>query len=241
VTAVAGDGSVPVGGLDLAYRCWGRDGTRLPVVLVHGAGGCANHWAPIAMLLASDRRCVALDQRGHGASTWSPDGDYRHARFVDDLDGFVTALGIGRATFVGFSMGCAYVTALAARRPELAGRAVLIEWSPDVGLGDAAYGLASRRVTASDVAFDRRLINGTGQRETILERRTVLWDCVRALRCPTLVVRGGRSPLFSAEQADTLLGALRDGHSVAIAGLGHGLSRRVADDVAAAIDVFDRL
>jgi pimeloyl-ACP methyl ester carboxylesterase len=238
----ADDETVRVGDVDLAYRCWGPgDAGRPPIVLVHGGGGRADHWAPVASILATDRRCVALDQRGHGASTWSADGDYRHDTFVDDLDGFVAALGIEHATFVGFSMGCAHVVSLAVRQPALVARAVLIEWSPDAGLSEAAYATVRDRIAATgDAGFDQRLVDGTGRRETILERRPMLWDAVGVLRAPTLVIRGGRSPLFPVEQEDAMVRALPDGRGMVIPELGHALSRRVADQLAEAIDTFDR-
>src|SRR5690625_3753733 len=50
----------------LAVR--GRDGTGVPLVLLHGLGGNLEEWESVAGLLAPDYPVYAFDQRGHGRS-----------------------------------------------------------------------------------------------------------------------------------------------------------------------------
>lgn len=57
-----------------------------PVLLLHGGGQTRHAWAGTASKLAAEGRVAyLLDQRGHGDSDWSDEGDYRHVAFAADL------------------------------------------------------------------------------------------------------------------------------------------------------------
>ncbi|MDD3797782.1 MAG: alpha/beta hydrolase [Novosphingobium sp.] len=77
----------------------------VPVVLLHGGGQTRFSWGQATRRLASTGyRVCSVDLRGHGESGWSPDGDYRLDRFVDDLAGVLSMF--DRPAFVvGASMG----------------------------------------------------------------------------------------------------------------------------------------
>lgn len=56
------------------------------VVLLGGAGQTRQSWGATAARLGDvGYHAVAVDQRGHGDSSWVGDGDYEMARFVEDL------------------------------------------------------------------------------------------------------------------------------------------------------------
>ncbi len=84
--------------------------TRLPVVLIHGAGGTHLYWPPEVRRLG-DFRVYAVDLPGHGKSGGTgcqTIGDYaRH------LVAFLDEVGIYKAVFVGHSMGGAIALSLA--------------------------------------------------------------------------------------------------------------------------------
>ena len=48
-----------------------------------------------------------------------------------------------------------------------------------------------------------------------------LWDCVKLIDCPTLVARGDRSDLFTAETMDKMCDVIHDCTRVTIANSGH--------------------
>jgi pimeloyl-ACP methyl ester carboxylesterase len=76
-----------------------------PVVFLHGGGQTRSSWRrAVAAVAERGRRGISLDLRGHGESGWSPDGDYRLDRFVDDLQAVLAVLG-RPAILVGASLG----------------------------------------------------------------------------------------------------------------------------------------
>ena len=48
-----------------------------------------------------------------------------------------------------------------------------------------------------------------------------LWDCVKLIECPTLVIRGERSDLFAAETMEKMCEVIADCTGVTIANAGH--------------------
>jgi lipase len=96
------------------------------VVCVHGLAQHGGIFAGLGeVLAAADRRVVAVDLRGHGASGYEPPWDL--ATHVDDLLETADALGIGAATWIGHSFGGLALAALAARAPERVERLVLLD------------------------------------------------------------------------------------------------------------------
>jgi esterase len=113
------------------YLDWGTAGLP-PVVFLHGGGLNAHTWDLVCLALRRARHCVALDQRGHGESEWSPQMDYSTESQVGDLDAFVEALGLERFVLVGMSLGGVNALAWAGRNsPRLAGL-VLIDVGPEI-------------------------------------------------------------------------------------------------------------
>ena len=113
------------------YLDWGTAGLP-PVVFLHGGGLNAHTWDLVCLALRRARHCVALDQRGHGESEWSPQMDYSTESQVGDLDAFVEALGLERFVLVGMSLGGVNALAWAGRNsPRLAGL-VLVDVGPEI-------------------------------------------------------------------------------------------------------------
>lgn len=100
---------------------WVDDGGKggLPVVFVHGLGGDHEVWRAQLDHLRRTRRAVALDLRGHGRSSPSPDPlAYAPQDLAEDVHAAMGALGIPRAVLVGHSLGGAVIAAFAERYPE---------------------------------------------------------------------------------------------------------------------------
>src|SRR5262252_8767206 len=86
--------SVEVHGLRVHYQDFGPVDAPSGIVLVHGLGSSSHIWDFVAPILAErSLRLLAIDQRGHGESD-QPDTGYDFASVVEDLAGFVDAVGL---------------------------------------------------------------------------------------------------------------------------------------------------
>lgn len=91
-------------GITLAAHTYGSP-TSPPVILSHGGGQTRHSWGTTAQALADQGwYAVAYDHRGHGNSSWSPDGDYHIERFSEDLKELAATFTIP-PVLVGASLG----------------------------------------------------------------------------------------------------------------------------------------
>lgn len=119
-------------GPDVAYYELGGEGP--PLVLVHATGFCAAVLSPMARPLAAGFRCLAIDQRAHGASGPPPSGDFAWAGFADDVLALVDHLGLEQA--VGFGHSCGGAALLLAEEDRPGTFAGLYCYEPVVYPGD---------------------------------------------------------------------------------------------------------
>lgn len=180
-----------------------------PLVLVHGFTGDVTSWLLNQPVLAADRRVIALDLPGHGASD----------KFVDDggvgylanaVSGLLDALSIERAHLVGHSLGGTVVAQVCAGRPELAASLTLIA---PVGVGDSINGktilglaLADRRRSAREalqaVVVDPDLVSREMVEQFLRFKRT---DGVAAAmsRVASALVEGDRQRVDISAQLES--------------------------------------
>lgn len=93
------------GGVMIAGDAWGDPEGPL-VLLQHGGGQTRHAWKKAGETLgAAGYHAIAFDARGHGDSTWAPDGVYTQDAMVEDLKCVIAALGGRRPVLVGASMG----------------------------------------------------------------------------------------------------------------------------------------
>jgi pimeloyl-ACP methyl ester carboxylesterase len=129
-------------GLTLFARDYAGAGgaARLPVICLHGLTRNSRDFEDVAPRIAAQgRRVLALDVRGRGQSDWDPQPErYTPRTYVSDVLELMDALGIGRAVFIGTSMGGIITMALAAKRSEVIAAAILNDVGPEI----AADGIA---------------------------------------------------------------------------------------------------
>lgn len=89
--------------------------SSLPLVLVHGAGGCHAHW-PHHLRRLAGYRVYAPDLPGHGRSDGL--GEQAAAAYARRLADWLLEIGLTRAVWVGHSLGGAIVQSLALNHPE---------------------------------------------------------------------------------------------------------------------------
>src|SRR5437660_4772512 len=108
------------GAVDIAFldRAEGE-----PIILVHGfASNKEINWLHpgwVTTLTRAGRRVIALDNRGHGASTKLYDpAAYHSARMADDIRALLDHLELGSADVMGYSMGARISAFFALAHPQ---------------------------------------------------------------------------------------------------------------------------
>lgn len=102
-----------------------RERPGRPLVLLHGLAGHRDEWEPLLAELGQPHS-VALDLRGHGSSTARVTDVSRRA-YVDDVIGMLAHLDLGPVDLIGQSFGAHTALLVAADRPDLVERLVLVE------------------------------------------------------------------------------------------------------------------
>ena len=225
-------------GVEIAFL---DQGEGEAIVLVHGFASTAHvNWVYpgwVATLVQARRRVIALDNRGHGASSKLYDpAAYHSARMADDVRALLDHLGLVRADVMGYSMGARITAFFASAHPTRLRRAVLgglgIHLVDGVGLPESiaealeASSLADIRdptgrtfrafaeQTNSDLRALAACIRGSRQTLTRAE--------VTAIRAPVLVAVGTEDAV--AGSACELAALLPAGRAFDIPGRDHMLA-----------------
>ena len=122
--------NVEIDGLPTRYLAAGEGP---PLILLHGAGDNALDWRWVMPHLVATHRVYAPDLPGSPDSA-RPVADYSPVFFERYVTAFVDALGIGRATFVGNSLGGLVALRLVLSEPARVTALVLVD---SAGLGSA--------------------------------------------------------------------------------------------------------
>jgi 2-hydroxymuconate-semialdehyde hydrolase len=100
-----------------------------PLLLLHGSGPGVSAWANWRVVLpglARSFRVVAPDQLGFGATDAPADGRFGRRAWTEHAIAVLEELDLGRVSIVGNSMGGAIALSVAAARPDLVDRLVLM-------------------------------------------------------------------------------------------------------------------
>src|SRR5436190_14012546 len=113
-------------GVEIAFLDEGRGE---PIVLVHGFASTASvnwvHPGWVATLCKAGRRVIALDNRGHGASSKLYDPSLYHTScMAEDIRALLDHLTIRSADLMGYSMGARIAGFFALAHPDRLRRAV---------------------------------------------------------------------------------------------------------------------
>ena len=119
-------------GIDYAYRESGD--SAVPLVLLQHFRGNLDNWDPALVdALAADRRVVAFDNTGVGASGGSTPRTV--AEMARDALAFVDAMGFEQVDLVGFSLGSFVAQEITLIRPSAVRRLVLASSAPQGAAG----------------------------------------------------------------------------------------------------------
>lgn len=125
--------TIDVSGVPFAYRELGRD-SGVPVVFLHHLMAALDDWDPrVIDGVAAQRRVIAFDNRGVGASG----GSVPHTveEMGRDAIAFIRAMGLKKVDQFGFSLGGGVAQMVALQAPELVRRMILAGTGPRGGGG----------------------------------------------------------------------------------------------------------
>src|ERR1700728_3502892 len=124
-----------------------RWGTAEPeLVLLHGGGQNAHTWDTVALALA--RPLIAVDLPGHGHSDRRADKDYGPWRNAEAVAAVLAEAAPNAAAVVGMSLGGVTAIRLAASRPDLVRKAVIVDVTPQVHEATRSMSRADRGAVA---------------------------------------------------------------------------------------------
>ena len=243
--------TLEVPGVTLHYLEWG-DSSAPPLVLVHGLSSSAAAWQRVVPAFTKDFRVIALDQRGHGDSSWVDADRYDTDSYVADLEAFVDGLGLQRFVLVGHSMGGHHTLAYTARHPERVRCAVVNDIPPalerDVDASADRFPEGRHPVYANldewiDVerptqpftplhilrfsgetrlkAVEGGLTPRYDPNASIHWHPRDLWDEVRTISRPVLLLRGGRSSVLDAATLQQMDMHIEPARSITLEKSGH--------------------
>jgi len=203
-------------GVEIAYL---DEGQGEPIMLVHGfASNKEVNWVDpgwISTLTRAGRRAIALDNRGHGASTKLYDPAAYHTTIMaEDVRALLDHLGVERADVMGYSMGARIGAFLALAHPQRVRSLVLggygAKLADGIGMPDTVtaaleapsldavkdlHGFAFRAF-AEDTGADLKALAACSRasRQTLSRE-----DCAR-LRMPVLVAVGTTDSIAGSAQ-----------------------------------------
>jgi non-heme chloroperoxidase len=235
-----------------------------PIVFVHGWPDSWFSYSRILPLLPPAYRAYAIDQRGFGDSE-RPAAGYSIDQFAADIVAFLDAVGVGRATLVGHSMGSFIARRAAETRPERVGRLVLIgsavtpvnEVTREVqeavrDLEDPIPPEFVREFQASTIQVPVPEPFFEGLVAESLKAPARVWQSaldgvvafddaagLGGIAAPTLIVWGDHDGLFaSSEEQKRLASAIPGARLAVYAGTGHSPNWERPERVAADLEAF---
>lgn len=254
------------------YVEWGK-AENPPLLFLHGGNQSARTWDIVCLALSQQFHCIALDQRGHGDSEWSYEGQYSPEDHSADIKDLVSHLGWEGFGLIGMSMGGMHAITYAAHYWQKLTALVCVDVGPFVQMNKSKELISFVERNGVPQSFDdfvqaalahnprrkeellrhslthttRKLADGTwtwkADRRKKLDLVEMqrhldkLADDCRHIQCPTLVVRGEKSPTFSREDADRFVDLLVDGSHVTVPDTGHTIQ---GDNPKGLIDVLEK-
>jgi pimeloyl-ACP methyl ester carboxylesterase len=205
------------GDVEIAYL---DEGEGDPIALIHGFASTKEvNWVQpgwVSALSRAGRRVVALDNRGHGASSKLYDpAAYHSGAMAGDVRALLDHLQIGRADIMGYSMGARIAAFLAVKHADRVRSAILgglgVRLVEGVGLPES-IAEALEAVSLSDVhdptghmfrAFAEQTKSDLRALAACIRgsRQTLTREEVGAIRAPVLVAIGTKDLVAGSAQA----------------------------------------
>lgn len=234
-----------------------QEGEKLPLVLLHGAGGNHLTWPPDIRRLAG-YRVYALDMPGHGRSAGR--GQQSISGYTQLVRDWMQAIDLHRGAFVGYSMGSAIALSLALESPEqviglgLIGAAAKMRVNPQL-LEDTSSATTFHNAVEQIVDWSFSAQADPRLKELVIQRLaetrpSVLHgdflacdsfdvsEQVSQVGCPTLVVCGEMDKMVPLRYAQFLLDHIAGARLEVVPGAGHMVMQEQPQAVARLLQQF---
>ncbi len=215
--AVPEDRFVDANGMRFHYLDWGNPDAPDMLVL-HGFAQTCHSWDFVSLSFCDRFHVVALDQRGHGDSSWAEDGDYSPETQQLDIAAVVDAIGLEDFVLMGLSMGGRNSFTYAANHPDTVRALVIVDAGPQnmrAGTQKIRSFVQQEDELDSVDDFVQRVLEFNPLRDPVQVRGSIMhnlkqlpngrwtWKYDRRLRQP-----GGRSFRQGQDMTDRLWGYL---------------------------------
>ncbi len=276
---------VDLNGIRFHYLDWGNE--HLPhVVLLHGGSLTAHTWDMASLLLRDSYHLVALDQRGHGDTDWTPEAELDRNNselMLEDTRQFIEHLGYDHMTLIGMSMGGMNSIRHAARHAERLDALCIVDVGPETmreGLVEMEqFRHETETLDAFDDFLDRAIkfmphrapehlryslthslketddqrwtwkqdhrrrqtqeeVTEEQQEAGREQRADALWDDLKQIRTPTLLMRGDWSKILAHEHAEEVVSTMHDARLVMIPRATHNVHSDNPADFASELETF---
>lgn len=114
-----------VNGVHMYYETHGPADATRTLVLLHGGLESGERWGPVLPALGEGRRLIVPDLQGHGR-TADIDRPIDVQLMAEDIAALIEHLGLEKPDVLGYSLGGGVAFFLAARHPELIGKAIIL-------------------------------------------------------------------------------------------------------------------
>lgn len=227
---------------------------KLALLLLHGALGAQDQFAPLVPLLADRFDLHRLDFEGHGAAPLR-DRPFRMEHFATNVLDYLTAHDLAQADLLGYSMGGYVACTLARARPDLVRRVATLGtkfyWDPETASREVAR-LDPEKIRAKVPHFARALEArhpASGWETVLRHTRDLLLGLgetgglrpadVADLALPVRICVGDRDSTVSLAETAEIYRALPQGQLEVLPGTPHEFERVAPARLAATlIDFF---
>lgn len=248
--------NVRVNGIQLAYE---RQGTRTPLVLVHGYPLDHTIWNDVVPALENDFDLITPDLRGFGQSEIVADS-YKLSDMASDIASLLDHLGIEKAAIAGHSMGGYISLAFARAYPE---RLIGLGLVASQARGDSPEQKEGRYATADEImisgvepiakafppkltpdvrvqAYAQKLIAqqqpaGLAGALKAMAERDDSRELLPSLKFPVAIVHGQEDALIPAQRAQKIEDALPHATLTILPGVGHMPMMEASQSLASAL------
>ena len=250
------------GAVALAYEVSGDPGKPV-LLLVHGGTASRRSWDLVTPALRTSYRVVAVDMRGHGQSP-APGSGYSAVQLGSDLHRVIDELQLERVTVVGHSLGGMAAIFLAAHRPDVVKKLVLLNVPVTPNTIGAMVGLEARVNSPGFFPVTQAFVDEwtshsrpvptsflATQQAHVAALRQVVWrqmfgelakadimSALKGVRQPTLILWGTQDKLLDPAQYEALQAGIANARLIMIAEAGHSPSSATPDRVATEIASF---